>query len=105
MFGNLAEMANMIKKAKEIKSNMKAMKDEMAGMEVSGTAANGKIIAVVSGDFIVKRITIDPLIDESNEVMAQMVTAAINDAINNVRNLLRQKMTDITGGMDIPDLF
>lgn len=105
MFGNLAEMANMIKKAKEIKSNMQAMKDEMAGMEVSGTAANGKIVAVVSGDFIVKHITIDPQLNESNEALAQLVTTAVNDAVNNVRTMLRQKMNDVTGGMDIPDLF
>ncbi len=105
MFGNLAEMANMLKKAKEIKGNMQAMKSEMAMTEVSGTAAGGKVIAVVSGDFTVKRITIDPSIDESNEMLAQIVTIAINDAINNTRILLQQKMKDVTGGLDIPDIF
>ena len=105
MFGNLAEMANMLKKAKEIKGNMQAMKSEMAMTELSGTAAGGKVIAVVSGDFTVKRITIDPSIEESNEMLAQIVTIAINDAINNTRILLQQKMKDVTGGLDIPDLF
>ncbi len=105
MFGNLAEMANMLKKAKEIKGNMQAMKSEMAATEVSGTAAGGKVIAVVGGDFTVKRITIDPSIEESNEMLAQIVTIAINDAINNTRTLLQQKMKDVTGGLDIPDIF
>jgi hypothetical protein len=105
MFGNLAEMAGMLKKAKEIKGNMQAMKSEMANTEVSGTAAGGKVIAIVSGDFTVRRITIDPNLDESNEVLAQIVTAAVNDAINNTRILLQQKMKDVTGGLDIPDIF
>ncbi len=105
MFGNLAEMANMLKKAKEIKGNMQAMKEEMANTEVSGTAANGRVIVVVSGDFTIRRITVDPKLDETNETLAQIITAATNDAINNTRILLQQKMKDVTGGLDIPDIF
>ncbi|MDD3115969.1 MAG: YbaB/EbfC family nucleoid-associated protein [Victivallaceae bacterium] len=105
MFGNLAEMANMVKKAKEIKNNMKAMKEELSSLEVSGTSADGKIIAIASGDFIVKRITIDPSYSADNHTIATMTTLAVNDAINNARNIARQKMSELTGGLDIPDLF
>ncbi len=105
MFGNLAEMANMIKKAKEIKGNMKIMKDELAALEVSGTSADGKIIAIASGDFTIKSITIDQDYMADNATLATMTMLAVNDAVNNARIIARQKMGDLTGGLDIPDLF
>ena len=51
MFGNLGEMAGLMKKFGEIQKNMKKMKEDLAAIEVAGKNAAGQVEVVVSGDF------------------------------------------------------
>ena len=60
MFGNLGEMANLIKKAKDIQKNMAALKEEMARSEFSASSADQEVVVVVSGDFQIKSVKISP---------------------------------------------
>ncbi|QSH42163.1 YbaB/EbfC family nucleoid-associated protein [Lentisphaerota bacterium ZTH] len=105
MFGNLGEMAGMMKKAKDIQKNLKNMKEEMAKAEFSGSCAGGKVEAVVSGDMIVKKVKIASEVTSDAELLEDMVTAAVNTAINNAKNAAQERMNEATGGLDIPGLF
>ena len=56
MFGNLAEMAKMMSKAKEIQANLKTFKEELPTMEFSATSPGSQVKITVSGDFRVKKV-------------------------------------------------
>ena len=58
MFGNLGEMANLLKKVKDIQKNMAELKAEMARSEYSAASADNEVVVVVSGDFMVKSVTV-----------------------------------------------
>ncbi|MBE6380563.1 MAG: YbaB/EbfC family nucleoid-associated protein [Lentisphaerae bacterium] len=104
MFGSLGEMANMIKKAKEIQKNMAAMKEEMARTEFSASSPDQEVVVVVSGDFQIKNIKIASSI-AGNENLGSIVTATTNSALAAAKSAMQSKMQEITGGLNIPGLF
>jgi hypothetical protein len=39
------------------------------------------------------------------EMLQDLITAAINEALNRAREMMAQEMSKLTGGMQIPGLF
>ena len=104
MFGNLGELANLMKKAKDIQRNMAEMKEEMARTEFSASSAYQEVVVVVSGDFQVKSVKIAPSI-ANNENLANIVMNTTNSALVAAKSAMQSKMQEITGGLNIPGLF
>ncbi|MFZ2658484.1 MAG: YbaB/EbfC family nucleoid-associated protein [Victivallales bacterium] len=106
MFGKLGDMANMLQKAQDMQKKMIAVQEEISRLEVKGESTGGLAEAVVSGDFTVKRITIksecartaDP------EIIQEHVTDAVNNAIAKLKVKSKEKMSEVTGGIDLPGL-
>ncbi len=105
MFGNLGEMANMMKQAKNIKNNLKSTQEELARAEYTGRSSDGAIEVLVSGDMMIKKVTISPESTENVAILESLVTAAVNDALTNAKLAAQAKMKELTGGLDIPGLF
>ena len=104
MFGNLGEMANLLKKAKDIQKNMATMKEEMARTEFSASSPDQEVVVVVSGDFQIKSIKIAPSI-ANNENLGNIICSTTNSALTAAKSAMQSKMQEITGGMNIPGLF
>jgi len=104
--GNLGNMAGMLKQAMEMKSKMEAMKDSLANETVEASAGGGMVKVVVNGKCKLVSISIDPEIvnKEETEMLETMIQAAINEGVDRVQDLIRQRMTELTGGIDIPGL-
>ena len=106
MFGNLGEMAGLMKKFGEIQKNMKKMKEEMSALEVPGKNATGQVEALVSGDFILKKLSISPALAEMKD--AALLEAAVSEAVNNALMQAKaesaKKLSAVTGGLSIPGL-
>ena len=53
----------------------------------------------------VRSVTIDAaLMDDEKEVLEDLVTAAMNDAVQKVEKTVQEKMSGLTGGLNIPGL-
>ena len=65
------------------------------------------VTAVASGDMAITSLTIDPdAVDpEDVEMLQDMVVAAVNEALRGVSELSNQRMSAVTGGMNIPGLM
>lgn len=100
MFGGLGDIAKMMQQAKDIKKNIETMKRTLAESEFFGISANGKVIAVVSGDFQLKKVEFKDSGVAENDVMD-----AVNSALNTARNEAQEKLKEIAGPLDIPGLF
>lgn len=105
MFGNLGEMAKMMSKVKDIQSGIKKLKEDLPTLEFSATAAGGRVKATVSGDFQVKSIEIAPEAAGDTAALAAEVTEAVNSAVAAAKMTMQSKMSEISGGIDLPGLF
>lgn len=105
MFGNLGEMAGLMKKAKDMKANLAKMKEDIASSEFYGTCPDGKVSVVIGGDFQVRQLKIAPDATTDTTVLEESVKTAINSAVSSAQANIQEKMKEATGGLNIPGLF
>lgn len=106
MFGSLGEMANLMKNFGQIQNNMKKMQQELALVEVRGTSYSNIAEVVMSGDMIVKSVKLDPaaLAVQNRELVENAVKEAIASALQQVKMEGAKRLSDATGGLNIPGL-
>ena len=92
---------------KQMMRQAQKMQKEIATMSFEATAGGGMVTAVASGDMAITSLTIDPdAVDpEDVEILQDMVVAAVNEALRGVSELSNQRMSAVTGGMNIPGLM
>jgi DNA-binding YbaB/EbfC family protein len=98
--GNLARMAQ------QMQAQMARVQTELEQMKLEGSAGGGAVKAVVTGKQELVSVTIDPGVVDPNDVemLQDLVTAAVNDALRAARDQAEQKLAAVTGGMRIPGL-
>lgn len=88
---------------KEVESNIKKAKEELAQKEVQGEAGNGLVKVTMTGRFVVRRLSIDPeLLKDDADMIEDMVAAAINDAVRQAEALSEETMKNANSGMGLP---
>ena len=99
-------MGNMMKQAQKMQAKMAAMQEELKNEVLEASAGGGTVKVTITGDLQVRSIVIDPAaIDPDDADMLQdLVTAAVNEAIRSAQELAGRRMGEITGGMNIPGL-
>lgn len=104
--GGLGDMAGLMKQAMEIRSNMDEIKEQLANEVVEADAGGGMVRVKFNGKLELLSLEIDPAIDtsEDREMLETLIAAAVNEGIRKTQDLLKNKMSELTGGMDIPGL-
>ncbi|HEX5465095.1 MAG TPA: YbaB/EbfC family nucleoid-associated protein [Candidatus Limnocylindrales bacterium] len=99
-------LGNLAKMAQQMQAQMARAQTELAEMTVEGTAGGGAVRAVATGKQELVRVTIDrEVVDPDDvEMLQDLITAAVNEALRAAREAGEQKMAAITGGMRIPGL-
>ncbi len=101
------DMQKMLKQARKMQAQLAEVQDGLKEVTVEATAGGGMIKAVMTGEGDLVSITIDPsAVDpEDVELLQDMIVAAVNEASRNARELADQRMSSITGGLNIPGLM
>jgi len=100
------QLAGLMKQAQQMQDNLKRAQEELALMEVEGSAGAGLVKVVMTGKHDVKRVTIDSsLVGEDKDMLEDLVAAAINDAVRRVETATQEKMSGLATGMPMPPGF
>jgi DNA-binding YbaB/EbfC family protein len=100
MRGNIG---NMMKQAQALQANMQKVQAEIAQMEVTGEAGGGMVKVTVNGKHEARRVQIEPaVLAEGQEMLEDLVTAAINDATHKLEAASQAKMASVMGGLQLP---
>jgi len=95
---------NMIRQAQKLQAQLQKVQEELETLTVEGSAGGGVVKVVMSGKQSVESVNIDPEAVEDVELLQDLVAAAVNDAFNKTQEMASQKMSSVTGGMNIPGL-
>ena len=88
-----------------MQDNLKKAQEELAQIEVTGTAGGGMVNVTMTCRHDVKRVEIDPaLMQDDKEVLEDLIAAALNDAVRKVEKTSKEKMSGLTAGLNIPGL-
>ncbi len=96
----------LMKQAAAAQKNMEKMQSELAGKTVDFSSGGGMVKVTASGDGSIRAITIDPDAVDPQDVgmLEDMVLAAVNGALNDVRDMASTEMAKVTEGLNLPGM-
>jgi hypothetical protein len=99
-------MNQMLKQVQKMQADMMKAQEALANETIEASAGGGMVTVTISGDLVLKDITIDPdAVDpEDVEMLQDTVLAAVNEAIRQAQEHAASKMGGLTGGMDLGGL-
>lgn len=106
MFGQLGNIAGLMKQAKEMQSKMKEMQEAVASARFEAESGAGAVKAVVSGKMELVALTISPETVKSGDVemLEDLVKSAVCAAQRKAADGMREEMQKMTGGLNLPGL-
>jgi nucleoid-associated protein EbfC len=99
---------NIVKQAQQMQENLKRAQEQLAQIEVTGSAGGGMVNVTMTCRYDVRKVQIDPsLWQDDKEVLEDLIAAAVNDAVRKVEETSQEKMSGLTAGLaglNIPGL-
>ena len=95
---------DLFKNFQNIQSKVNEMQDKMQSVKVTGAAGGDMVQIEMNGQLTVTRVSISPEAVDPDDIsmLEDLVLAAITDASVKAKEAIRQEMSGLTGGMDIP---
>jgi DNA-binding YbaB/EbfC family protein len=97
-------MQQMLKQVQKMQADMVAAQEKLKDETVSASAGGGMVTVEVTGDLVVKGVTIDPeAVDPDDvEMLSDLVLAATNEALRKAQELAASRLGEVTGGLGGP---
>ena len=101
--GDLMKQAQAMQE--DMQENMRKMQEDLQNMEVVGESGAGLVKVTLNGKHEARGVDIDAsLLTEDKEILEDLVAAAMNDAVRKVEKTSQEKMSGLTGGLNIPGM-
>ena len=99
-------IGNIMKQAQQMQRRMAELQEELENKQVEASAGGGMVTAVVSGKQQLLDLKIEPAVvdPEDVEMLQDLITAAVNEAIKQSQQMAQEEMAKVTGGLNIPGL-
>ncbi len=103
----MKNMNQLMKQAQQMQTKISALQNELSEKEVEASTGGGMVKVTVNGKQEILKIEINPeCVDPSDvEMLQDMITSAVNQAVNDSKDMVQNAMNKITGGLSIPGLF
>ncbi|HLU62552.1 MAG TPA: YbaB/EbfC family nucleoid-associated protein [Gammaproteobacteria bacterium] len=93
-------LGNLMKQAQKLQQDMQRAQEEIAQLEVEGSAGGGMVKVLMTGRHEVKKVRIDPsVLSDDPEMVEDLLAAAVNDAVRRVEETTREKFAGMTAGI------
>ena len=83
---------------------LQKIQEELDTLTVEGSAGGGVVKVVMTGKQTVESVEIAPEALEDVEMLQDLVMVAVNDALGKSQEMASEKLSAVTGGLDIPGL-
>ena len=105
--GGPGNMNQMLKQAQKMQEDMASLQEDLEQREYLATSGGGAVSVTVDGKHLIKSIKINPEIIDADdaEMLEDLVTVAVNEAIEKASKTAEEEMGAITGGLNIPGMF
>jgi len=102
--GNMGKM--LMKQMEEMQRKMERIQCELAEERIDATAGGGMVTAVANGmgDLISVQIKPEVVDPDDVEMLQDLVTAAVNEALHRAQSRREARMGELTGGLNLPGM-
>ena len=100
----MKNLGQMMKQAQEMQAKMQEMQERLDEAEITGSSGGGLITVTLTGKGTLRKLKIDPSLVDPDDVaiLEDLITAAFNDAKTKVEAFVAEKMSEVTGGLQLP---
>lgn len=104
MFGQLGQMAGLLKNAGKIQQGIQDLQARLAAARFTGDAGGGQVSATVDGRGELLGVKIAPALVQGGDVemLEDLVVAAVRQATVLSREGAQKEMQQLTGGLNLP---
>lgn len=96
-------LGNLMKEAQKMQQRMQEAQQQLSDLIVNGESGGGMVVITMNGRHDVSKVKIKPtLLDDDVEMLEDLVAAAINDAVRKIEKVSKDKITQLTKGLNIP---
>lgn len=95
-------MAGMMQKAKQMQEDMETVQKEIKSLRCEGDAGSGAVKVEMSGDYRLTNISIAESLTSDKEMLEDLIIMAVNDASSRINQISKDKMKNVTGGLNLP---
>jgi len=98
---------DMLQQAQKLQEEMLKTQEALSEETITVTAGGGAITVVMTGQQRVQSISIAPEVVDPDDVemLEDLVTAAMNEALDRSQELIAERLGALTGGLRIPGLI
>jgi len=102
----IGDFMGIMTKVKELQKNMQQMQEEMQNKSFEAASGGGMVTATVNGKGQLLSLKIDAQAVDPNdiEMLEDLVVAAVSAAINKSSEEMKQQISQMTGGLNIPGI-
>ena len=95
---------NLMKQAQQMQGRVKKLQEEAGNKTVEASSGGGMVTVVANGRQEVLSIKIDKSVVDPNDLdmLQDLVTAAVNEALRKSQDLMKEEMGRLTSGMGLP---
>ena len=92
----------MLRQVQQMQEKMNKVQAELENETVDAAAGGGAVKVVVTGSQKVVSVTIDPAAAEDQEMLQDLIVAAVNEAMEKSKALAASKMQSVAAGLGLP---
>ncbi|MEW6413080.1 MAG: YbaB/EbfC family nucleoid-associated protein [Candidatus Zixiibacteriota bacterium] len=99
-------LGNMMKQFQQMQAKMEEIQAELERTEVEGTSGGGMVKITINGKMDITGVNIDPEVVDPDDVemLQDLILAAVKQAKEKAQELQAEKMSALTGGLNIPGM-
>ncbi len=100
-------LGQMMKQAQKMQAQILKIQEEMGERTVEASSGGGMVTVTANGKQEVLSIRIEPEVVDPEDVdmLQDLVTAAVNEALKKAQEMVSEEMAKVTGGMQLPGLM
>lgn len=98
------DMKSLMQQAQQMQQKMSGIQEELKKKTATGSAGGGMVTVTANGSSEILSVNIerDIISVDDKEMLQDLITAATNDALRKVKEIGKEEMSKLTGGMNIP---
>lgn len=99
-------LGNLMKEAQKMQQRMQEAQQQLSELSITGESGGGMVRVKMNGRHDVTEVKINPsLLDEEIGMLEDLFAAAVNDAVRKIEKASKEKISQLTAGLNIPTDF
>jgi DNA-binding YbaB/EbfC family protein len=99
-------LGNLMKEAQKMQQRMQDAQQQLTELIVRGESGGSMVALEMNGRHEVKSLVIKPAaMQEDTEFLSDLIIAAFNDAVRKIESASKDKIAQLTAGLNIPTDF